>query len=445
VATHTQSLQGRSGLSDYRSPLSAAIAGGIRTVYQPIVRLSDRRPIGYEALARGPRGSELERPDLLFAAATAEGRAAELDWECWRRSLKGACDGGLNGGATLFVNVEPSSASAWVPEAEDDLLAASLSRFPLVVELTERALTAVPTELMRLVDGLRERGARIALDDVGTDPRSLALMPFIRPDVIKLDLKLMQGRPTPAIAEVVQAVAAEAERTGAQVLAEGIETEEHLQRALALGAVYGQGWLFGRPGELRPDDVAAASLPLPRAVAEDASRTPFEIVTAERPLRRGDKRLLLQLTRSIEEQAAKQGPATVILSTFQEAPFFTAKTARRYVELARDAALVGALGVGLATEPAPGIRGVSLDAAEPLRGEWDVAVLGPHFAAAFVARDLGDAGTDFDRRFDFCMTHDRDLATTAARTMMRRIAAADPTTAALAPDFWDQLSVRSRR
>ena len=43
------------------------------------------------------------------------------------------------------------------------------------------------------------------------------------------------------------------------------------------------------------------------------------------------------------------------------------------------------------------------------------------------------------------MTHDRDLATTAARTMMRRIAAADPTTAALAPDFWDQLKTPGLR
>jgi EAL domain-containing protein (putative c-di-GMP-specific phosphodiesterase class I) len=421
MATHTQSRP----TSRRGSPIAAAIKGGIRSVYQPIVRLSDRRTVAYEALARGPRGSDLERPDLLFAAAHREGLGVALDWECWRTALRGAIAGGLDRGAALFVNVEPTSAGSWVAEADDDLLARSLRRFPLVVELTERALTATPTELISLVEGLRERGARIALDDVGTDPRSLALMPFIRPDVIKLDLKLMQGRPSPAIAEVVHAVSAEAERTGALVLAEGIETEEHLQRALALGAVYGQGWLFGRPGELAPGGAAEADFPLARGAGEDAACTPFEIVAGARPTRRGDKRLLLELSRSIEEQATKEGPTAVILSTFQEAPYFTPKTSARYVELAAGAALVGALGVGLAAEPAPGVRGVSLDAAEPLRGEWDVTVLSPHFAAAFVARDLGDCGADFERRFDFCMTYDRDLATAAARSMMRRIAAAD--------------------
>ena len=403
------------------------MAAGIRSVYQPIVRLADRRTVGYEALARGPRGTDLEPPDRLFAAAHAEGIGAELDWECWRTALRGAFTAGLDRGAALFVNIEPASAgaSAGLPEAVDDLLARSLRRFPLVVELTERALTQAPTELIGLVEQLRARGARIALDDVGTDPRSLALMPFIRPDVIKLDLRLMQGRPSPAIAEVVHAVSAEAERTGALVLAEGIETEEHFKRALALGADYGQGWLFGRPGELIPGGAEEAALPLVRGAGEDAAATPFEIVTAARPTRRGDKWLLLELSRSIEQQAAKQGSGAVILSTFQEAPYFTPKSAARYVELAKGAALVGALGVGLDGEPAPGVRGVSLDAAEPLRGEWDVSVLGPHFAAAFVARDLGDGGADLERRFDFCMTHDRDLATAAARAMMRRIAAAD--------------------
>jgi hypothetical protein len=61
---------------------------------------------------------------------------------------------------------------------------------------------------------------------------------------------------------------------------------------------------------------------------------------------------------------------------------------------------------------------------EVLRGEWDVAVIGPHFAGAFVARDLGDAGPDADRRFDFFVTYERELVVAAARTLMARIVAA---------------------
>jgi EAL domain-containing protein (putative c-di-GMP-specific phosphodiesterase class I) len=404
----------------------AALANGIRSVYQPIVRLADRQVVGYEALARGPAGTRLERPDVLFATAREEGLETALDWECWRAALRGALQTGLSPHRTLFVNVEPSSATSWVPRIGDPLLEDALDRFPLVVELTERALPNHTTDLIPLAEDLRRRGARIALDDVGTDPRSLALMPFLRPDVIKLDLKLMHRSPSREIAEVVHAVNAEAERTGALILAEGIETEEHLRRALALGASYGQGWLFGHPGELLPDQERggdrlfslrhSATTTLPR------ERTPFEIVAAKRPLRRADRRLLVELSSSIEHQTGNQGSSTVVMSTFQEAGYFTAETARRYAELAQGSALVAAVGVGMPKEPAPGVRGVEIGAEETLRGEWNVIVLGPHYGAAFVARDLGDDLPDDRRRFDFALTHDRELVTEAARAMMRRLA-----------------------
>ena len=112
-----------------------------------------------------------------------------------------------------------------------------------------------------------------------------------------------------------------------------------------------------------------------------------------------------------------------MLATFQEARHFTPRSARRYERLASRAALVGALGVGLPSEPAVGVRGGALDADDSLRGEWNVVVIAPHFAAAFVARDLGD--TDCDdaaRRFDFCLTYERDLAVEAARALLARIA-----------------------
>jgi EAL domain-containing protein (putative c-di-GMP-specific phosphodiesterase class I) len=409
--------------------LMAALATGIRSVYQPIVRLGDRRVIAYEALARGPAGTRLERPDVLFATAREEGLETALDWECWRAALRGGLQSGLGPERALFVNVEPSSATSWVPELGDPLLEDALKRFPLVVEMTERALPNHTTDLIPLAEDLRRRGALIALDDVGTDPRSLALMPFLRPDVIKLDLALLHNSPSQEIAEVVHAVNAEAERTGALVLAEGIETEEHLRRALALGASYGQGWLFGRPGELRPDRVAAdeageSIFPLrPGTPAPPpAKRTPFEIVASRRPLRRADQQLLVELSSSIEHHTGNQSSSTVVMSAFQEERYFTPDVARRYAELAKGSALVAAVGVGMTAEPAPGVRGLHIGPDEALRGEWDVIVLGPHYGAAFVARDLGDQLPDHERRFDFALTHDRDLVTEAARAMMRRLA-----------------------
>jgi DICT domain-containing protein len=89
-----------------------------------------------------------------------------------------------------------------------------------------------------------------------------------------------------------------------------------------------------------------------------------------------------------------------VLSSFQSATFFTPGTATRYANLHDRAAFIAALGVWMPIEPVPGVRGAVLDPDDVLTGEWDVAVLSPHFAAALVARDLGDRGPDNDSRFN---------------------------------------------
>jgi len=397
----------------------------VASAYQPLVDLYDGETVGYEALARGPVGSLFERPGALFEAAHAAGMEAEVDWECQRAALAGALETGLAQGQALFVNFEPRVLTVERPEWLAHLTDEALGRFAIFAEFTERSLTDRPAEMLAAVARLRRLGVGIALDDVGADPRSLALMPFLAPEMIKLDLRLVQENPSGQIAEIVHAVGAEAERTGALVLAEGIETEAHRQTALALGARYGQGWLFGRPAALEQAGRAAIgnAIARPRRKPPDDHQTPFEVVAQSRPTRRGDKRLMLALSRQIEAQASSLAPSAVVLSAFQESQYFTAVTGARYSSMSNDAALVGALGVGLSEQPAPGVRGVALDLADPLRGEWDVTVIGPHFAMAFVARDLGDDCADMQRRFDFTITYDRELAVDAARAMMARLAA----------------------
>ena len=94
----------------------------------------------------------------------------------------------------------------------------------------------------------------------------------------------MQERPGPAIAEIMNAVNAHAERTGAVVLAEGIETDEHLAMARALGATLGQGWLFGRPGPgAAPGLVAGELRPAGRGAGDGAADvSPFGCLPATR-------------------------------------------------------------------------------------------------------------------------------------------------------------------
>ncbi len=77
----------------------------VHSVLQPIVDLDTGVVVGYEALARGPRGP-LAR-DQLFAAARSAGRLAELDELCRRVALRRAIVAGVLLPLTLFVNVEP--------------------------------------------------------------------------------------------------------------------------------------------------------------------------------------------------------------------------------------------------------------------------------------------------------------------------------------------------
>jgi EAL domain-containing protein (putative c-di-GMP-specific phosphodiesterase class I) len=394
----------------------------IRSVYQPIVELVSGRVVAYEALARGPEGSALERPDLLFAAARRAGRLVELDWACRVSALRGALEAGLPRPLRLFVNVAAEAVDAAVPDDAREIVRQANERLDVVVEITEQAIASRPAELLLLIDRLQEIGSSIALDDVGAVPRSLALMPLLAPDVIKLDMKLVQSAPTVHLASVANAVSAEAERTGAALIAEGIETSDQIEVARALGAEYGQGWYFGRPGPL-PPSVEPPPTPLGtgrRRTIHDP-RSPFDIVTAERETRRGEKALLLTISRQLERQAAVQGESTIVISAFQHARHFTPKTADHYSALASDLAFVAALGQGIPEEPAPGVRGGSLSDDNPLIHEWHITVVAPHFAAAFVGRDLGDDVADAQRRFDFALTYDRDLAVRAARSLMREI------------------------
>ena len=254
----------------------------VTAVFQPIVEIATGETVAYEALTRGPEGSPLQRPDALFAAAAAAGRVAELDWLCRITAVKAAMQAKLGRKQSLFLNCEPSALGQRCPEQHAVVWNQALAELDLVFEITERALTDRPAELSATIAESRDAGFGIALDDLGADVRSLALLPFVEPDVIKLDLSLVQKRPSTDQAAIVSAVAAECERTGAVVLAEGIETEAHVAIARSLSATLGQGWLWGRPGPLAPTAERSWQRRSLRH-RSGAGRTPYEVISAGKP------------------------------------------------------------------------------------------------------------------------------------------------------------------
>ena len=408
----------RPGYADVHAVIDAR---AVWTAFQPVVRLDTREVVAYEALNRGPAGTPWQAPGRLFDDARAAGRVGELDWVCRMSAFRAALDARLHPDLALFVNVEPAALREPCPP---DLIRISegAHRLRVVTELTERAVGDDPAALLAASGGCRDAAWGVALDDVGAVPASLALMPFVHPDFVKLDMHLLHHSDGPHVARVVNAVIAHAERTGATIIAEGIETAQHLAVARTMGATLGQGWLFGHPGPLgRTPTGPRSPLRLLPAPANRPHQTPFELVSAHRPVNRATKRMLLGTTRFLEAQALAAGESPVLLACFQDSRQFTAATARRYDELVGRSAFVAAYGHGRPAREVPGVRWAELAASDPLCGEWNVIVVGPHFSAALVARDLGDRGAEHYRRFDYALTYDRELVVEAASALLRRL------------------------
>lgn len=401
--------------------LDAALRpGAVVPVFQPIVDLHARDVRAYEALARWPSAPGLT-PDAVFTLAQESSRLVELDWTCRVAAVEAVLRTHPDDAVTVFVNVEPESLGSPPPAMLAHRWARDAPRVRVVLELTERSMLSHPAELLRFVDQARDDGMGIALDDVGAHPDSLAMLDLVAPDVIKLDLDLVQHTPAREQARTLAAVMAHQERTGASVLAEGIETPQHLEQALALGADLGQGWFFGRPAPL-PATLATAVPPLHyQPLPPRTGRTPADIVRRHLTMRTATRDLLIQLTHHVEELAVDAVDSPMVLTALQHADQFAGPTAERYAQLARTSPLVAVFGRELAAAPVPGVRGVALDATDPLCAEWTVVILGARTAAALIASDCGDTGPERDRRFLFAVTHDRAIVTQTARALLARL------------------------
>jgi EAL domain-containing protein (putative c-di-GMP-specific phosphodiesterase class I) len=418
AATPTGSLVGE---------LDAVLAARlVHCLYQPVVDLESGEVVAFEALARGPHGSPLESPANLFEAARRAGREAELDWLCRTAAAEGALEGGLRTPSVLLVNVEPQVLHKPEPPRLKQSWRRAGERFRMVLEVKERALTKDPAQLLWSIGWARDLGVEIALDAVGGDLRSPSLLALLRPEVVKIDLRLVRARPLGDRAAAVHAVSAHAERTGAAVVAQCIQTDADLDLARAIGATRGQGWRFGWPRPLREDlpqrgPVLHEARPPPSV---PAGLTPFDLLRDRKPVKKASEAVLRSISSHLEHDALTLREPPVVIAALQDERFLTGATRDLLRELGRRGALVAALGRGMSPVPVPGVRGVSLGSRDPLATQWVVVVLAPYFGAALAAVDVGDRADDPGRRFDYVVTYDRDLVAEVSRSLLPRVLAA---------------------
>lgn len=228
--------------ADWPEALRQALARPeqMRLAFQPIVDLRRATACGYEALARfgGPS------PTSWFAAATREGSRAPLELLALRRAL--AHGDRVPAGCFLSVNLSPEVLLTTEASAA---LAQAGHLGGVVVEVVERTAPGDERRLRRALDGLRERGARIAVDDVGAGYSGLRRVLALRPEFVKLDRTLVAGLDQdPARRAAVRSLRDFATDVGALMVAEGVERLAELEALVDLGVPLAQGFLLGRPG-----------------------------------------------------------------------------------------------------------------------------------------------------------------------------------------------------
>lgn len=218
---------------------AALAAGEPAMVFQPIVEIDTRTPVGYEALARF-KDEPYRPPDIWIADATAAGLGVEVEIQAIENALIAA--EALPAG--LYLSVNASARIVMTGKLPEILERASRQ---IVVEVTEHERAEGPV-LHGALAVLRAAGHKIALDDGGAGYAGLSQVLELRPEVMKIDRNLVTGVDADPVRQAMAAAATMfAAALGGSLVAEGVETEEEAATLRSLGVTFGQGFLFARP------------------------------------------------------------------------------------------------------------------------------------------------------------------------------------------------------
>lgn len=225
------------------------------TALQPIRELSTGTVVGAEALTRFV--SYVGDVGQWFTAAAK----LRLDGELEFAALEAALGAAERLPSHLYVALKLSPATCLHPLLPAFLAESTPALGRLVLELTEPLTPEQPVALAAALAPLRRQGIRLAVGRFGAYPHSLGHIRQLRPDIIKLDRNLVAGIDKDASRNYLgKAMSGFAEQLGAELIAEGIETEEELAALGGLGITAGHGYHLGRPS-IRPRDWAGWSDP----------------------------------------------------------------------------------------------------------------------------------------------------------------------------------------
>jgi len=237
-------------LEDLHAELQDILANGrLRPMFQPILDLQEGTVFGFEGLIRGPSDSVLHSPLNLFRAARRLGLAFRLEAACCLTLVKAYVESGLS--QRLFLNVSADSLHRSLVRnliQPSSLLALGLQPSRVVIELTEGQPFTDYVALKDAVISLKAMGFAVAIDDLGEGFSSLRLWSEVGPDYVKIDKHFINGAASdPVKHQFLRSLRDIARKTGARVVAEGVELEADLVVVRDLELDFVQGYFSGRP------------------------------------------------------------------------------------------------------------------------------------------------------------------------------------------------------
>jgi EAL domain-containing protein (putative c-di-GMP-specific phosphodiesterase class I) len=238
--------------------------GAIRVEFQPVVRVRpDSLEIyAFEALSRGPRGTSVERPAVMFEYARRKGAETEIDLVCIGEALVAAT--ALPGRPLISLNVHGATLAGTHDFAERFLARAmsfGITPDRLMLEIVEHRAPWIADDFRATLDELRGAGVRIAVDDLGVAASNFQLIVDCQPDHMKVDRSLVHGCSGDRWRRaVLSSIVTLARACDATVIAEGVERAADLEVLLDTGIDIVQGWLYSpsKPA------IELAHEPLPR-------------------------------------------------------------------------------------------------------------------------------------------------------------------------------------
>jgi diguanylate cyclase (GGDEF)-like protein len=216
--------------------------------FQPLIDLSTRDLVGFEALARwrSPKRGFLEA-DQFIEVAESTGLIGPLSMTVIEQAMKEARSWPSH--LKIAVNISPSQFRD-TRLAEQIIKLLTSTGFPthrLEIEITEAALLEDRDQVLTIIRSLKNVGISVSLDDFGTGYASLAQVNSLPVDRIKIDKSfistIVKSEQTAAIVETIANLG---HTLNVPITAEGVESEQVRTEIKKFGMSEAQGWLFGR-------------------------------------------------------------------------------------------------------------------------------------------------------------------------------------------------------